>query len=97
VAELPINIYERNQSMRRKKLKLPVKLKRGEKLAEPHRLTTGNLAQEDLDHYDVINARGEKVGTVSHTTSMSLAPPFNERHWLVQADLAGNVVVDARW
>jgi len=76
---------------------LPVKLKRGEKLGELQRVTSGNLDQKDVDHYDVINAKGDKVGKVAHTTTMSLAPPFNERHWLVQEDLAGNVVVDARW
>lgn len=57
----------------------------------------GNLGQLDAETYDVIDAQGQTVGTVVYTASTTLKPPHRTSYWLVQRDLAGNVIVEKRW
>ena len=61
------------------------------------RATRGNLGQHEVETYDVVDAQGQLVGTVTYTASMSLKPPFRSSYGLVQTDSNGKVVVDVRW
>ena len=72
-------------------------LNTGETLRKAKSTTTGNLAQLDTDLYDVIDAQGQVVGGVVHTTAISLKPPFVTRNELIQTNLDGSEVLRARW
>ena len=69
----------------------------GETLRQAQNISTGNLGQQDVEHYEVIDAQGQAVGTVEYSARTSLTPPFPTRYRLLQKDSAGNVIVEARW
>jgi hypothetical protein len=71
-------------------------LKPGESLRLTNRSTSGNFDQDDVEHYDVINAQGQTVGSVIHEAYTSLKPPCATRHWFVQKGLDGTVIVEQR-
>ena len=72
-------------------------LNTGETLRKATSTTTSNLGQFDSNVYDVIDAQGQTVGGVVHTTAISLKPPFVTRNELIQTNLDGSEVLRARW
>jgi hypothetical protein len=50
------------------------------------------------EHYDVVDAQDQVIGTAFYTASTSLKPPFKTTHYLVvQKHVNGNVIVEKRW
>lgn len=74
-----------------------LKLQPGETLRRSGGTKSGNLDQHEVEMYDVIDLRGDSVGTVLYTETFCIRPPFRANHSLVQKDPDGKVVVDLRW
>ena len=72
-------------------------LNHGESVRLTKRITTGNLLQDDVEHYDVVDAQGQVVGAVVHEANTSLWPPCITHHWLVQTGRNGKVIVEEWW
>jgi hypothetical protein len=69
----------------------------GETVRPTHGITTGNLGQNDVEIYDVIDAQSQVTGTATCIEATLLKPPFKTSCSLVQKDIAGKVIVDLRW
>lgn len=69
----------------------------GEELRLLERAMTGNLGQRDVEQYEVVDAQGLTVGTVTYTATTTLKPPFRASYWVVQKDGDGNVILEERW
>lgn len=96
-------MLDKNQLATAKAITIPtlvkkkLTLKRGRKLGPVTRETVGRHDEDDIYRCDVINAKGLKVGTVTHTAIACVWLPVRTDHWLVQRDIDGTVVVDTRW
>ena len=73
-----------------------VLLKDGETLVLTGRSSKGFMAETDVETYDVVDADGQKVGSVTmedHTAVKGLRRTIS----VVQVDLAGEVLVREAW
>ena len=74
-----------------------LKLGPGETLRESRREMKGTLGQNDVEEHDVVDAQGQKTGTVVYRSMTLLRPPFRTTYTLVQADTEGKVMLKVRW
>ena len=71
-------------------------LKEGEVLEHVSHRMKGTLQEEDIDTYDILNASGEKVGSVTHTDHTAIRG-FTRTQTIEQYNSEGKLVVDTRW
>lgn len=71
-------------------------LKEGESLRLVGRVTAGNLAQDDVEDYEVFDALGGVTGAVRLWVSTSLKPPFRTSYRLEQRDALGSLIAQER-
>lgn len=74
-----------------------VRLSEGESLRLDGKHDKGNLGQEEIERYSIIDREGQVTGAVQITDHMSIKAPFRRSHHLVQRDSQGAVVLDERW
>lgn len=77
--------------------KSKIKLSEGETIRLDDQYTRGNLGQEEVKLYSIINAVGGVVGSVQYTDHTSITAPFRNSHHLVQRMSDGQETVDERW
>ncbi|MDX1723729.1 MAG: hypothetical protein R3355_11595 [Pseudomonas sp.] len=73
-----------------------LKLNEGDTLVQESHRSKGPLAETDIYTYSIVNAQGEKVGSVVHVDHTSIKG-FNRSQSVEQRDISGNLVVDVRW
>lgn len=74
-----------------------LKLNPGEELRQTQSTSVGNLLQDDLESYDVIDSQGTKAGSVVYSASTSLKPPFRTANQVEQRNMVGDVIVRESW
>jgi hypothetical protein len=77
-------------------LKEKIKLNPGETLKQESHRSKGTLAETDIWTYAVLDANGNKVGSVVHTDHTSIKG-CNRTQSDEQRDAKGNVIVDVSW
>jgi hypothetical protein len=77
--------------------KSKIKLGEGETIRLDNKHTKGNLGQEEVEIYSIINAVGGVVGSVQYIDHTSIKAPFRNSHHLVQLMSDGQVTVNERW
>ncbi|MGJ0223560.1 hypothetical protein ACQUZK_09185 [Streptococcus pyogenes] len=78
------------------KLEDKVQLQDGERLELVAHRSKGTLSETDIFEYAVVNAAGEKVGSVVHTDHTAIKG-FQRTQTVEQRDAQGKMVVDAVW
>lgn len=73
-----------------------LKLEEGETLRLDRKYETGNLGQEEVEVYLVIDQHGKVVGSVQYTDHTNIRAPFRQSFHLVQLK-AGTKLVEERW
>lgn len=58
--------------------------------------TKGPLEETEIDTYDVLNALGERIGSVIYTEHIAIKG-FARTYLIEQFDLAGKSLRNARW
>lgn len=71
-------------------------LKEGDVLVEVGHRMKGTLQETDIYTYDVLNASGEKVGSVIHTDHTAIRG-FTRTQSLEQRNSEGKLIVDTSW
>jgi hypothetical protein len=74
-----------------------VRLQPGETLRLVGQLTRGNLAQEDIEEHEVVDASGQVTGAVRLSSKTALKPPCVTRYLLEHRDAEGRVIAEERW
>ena len=74
-----------------------VVLQTGETLRFIGRTCKGNLDQNEVEEYEIVDLEGAVKGTVTLRTSTSLRPPHRTSYSLEQRDVAGTLTTQAMW
>lgn len=77
--------------------KSKLKLEEGDMVRLDRKYEKGNLGQEEVEHYSVINFDGEVTGSVQYTDHTSIKAPFRRSRHVVQSGKGGQILVDERW
>lgn len=77
-------------------MKNRVKLKDGESLKFVSSSSKGFMAEEDINHYSVVDAQGQVVGAVVHHDHTAVKG-FRRTQSVRQTDASGAVIVDETW
>ncbi len=77
-------------------MKEKLKLNQGETLNLVKSRSEGFMAETDVDDYEIVNAAGEVVGSVTYTNHTAVKG-FRVTQSVVQKDANGKVIVDTRW
>lgn len=73
-----------------------IKLNPDETLKQESHRSKGTLAETDTWTYAVLDSKGNKVGSVTHTDHTSIKG-FNRTQSVEQRDANGKIVVDVTW
>ncbi len=74
-----------------------VRLSPGEALEFKSKHEKGNLGQEEVELYSVVDSEGKVIGSVRYIDHMSIKAPFHRSLHLIQIDSMGKALVDERW
>ena len=74
-----------------------VTLQLGETVRFIGRSSKGNLDQNEVEEYEIVDLEGAVTGTVTVRTSTSLRPPHRTSYSLEQRDGTGTFVTQASW
>lgn len=74
-----------------------VRLSPGETLEFKSKHEKGNLGQEEVELYSVVDSEGTVNGSVQYIDHMSIKAPFHNSLHLIQHDSMGRILVDERW
>ena len=77
-------------------MKDKLKLNSGDQLVQESHRTKGTMAETDIWTYSIVDASGNKVGSVTHTDHTSLRG-FNRTQSVEQRDESGKLIVDLTW
>ena len=77
--------------------KSKLKLAEGDKIRLDHKYKKGNLGQEEVEHYSVLNFDDEAIGSVQYTDHTSINAPFCRSIHVVQRDSNDQIIVDEKW
>lgn len=73
-----------------------VKLNVGESLRRLSHRSKGPLAETDVEEYEIVDAGGTVVGTVTYTDHTTING-FKRKQSIVQRDVSGKTVHEERW
>lgn len=73
-----------------------VKLNVGESLRRLSHRSKGSLAETDIEEYEIVDAAGTVVGTVTYTDHTTING-LKRQQSLVQRDASSNVIHEERW
>jgi hypothetical protein len=73
-----------------------IKLNHGEKLQQESHRSKGSLSETDIWTYTVIDASGNKVGSVVHTDHTSIRG-FQRSQSVEQRDANGKIILNISW
>ncbi len=74
-----------------------LKLSECETLRLDRKYERGNLGQEEVELYSVLNPEGQVMGSVQYIDHTSIKAPFRQSFHLVQRHKDGMTLVDGRW
>jgi hypothetical protein len=74
-----------------------LKIADGEVLRLDSKYEKGNLGQEEVALYSIVDAQGKITGSVQYTDHTSIKAPFHQSLHLVQRDESGKTIIDERW
>lgn len=69
----------------------------GETLKFEGKHDKGNMGQEEIERYSIIDSSGKVTGSVQYTDHVNIKAPFKRSLHVVQRNNAGGIVVDQRW
>jgi hypothetical protein len=99
VAVCPRTLIALTTSRERKmntEAELKLALQAGDTLKHENHRMKGSLMETDIDTYSVLNAAGEKVGSVIHTDHTA-QKGFRRTQNVEQRDASGKIIVDVSW
>ena len=73
-----------------------LKLNQGETLKRESSRSKGTMAEMDIYTYSILDASGEKVGSVKHTDHTAIRG-FQRTQTLEQRNKLGDIIVDETW
>lgn len=77
-------------------MKERLKLNQGETVNHVKPRSEGFMAETDIEEYEIVNAAGEVVGSVTYKIHTAVKG-FRVTHSVVQKDINGKAIVDTRW
>lgn len=73
-----------------------LKLNDGDSLIQENHRSKGTMAETDIYTYSIIDAQGNKTGTVVHTDHTAIKG-FQRTQTVEQRDISGVLIVDVSW
>ena len=74
-----------------------LKISDGDEVKFISKFNAGHMGQKERYKYEIINAKGELVGTVKYVEYTSTKAPFNETYTLQQKGINDNEILFERW
>jgi hypothetical protein len=57
----------------------------------------GNLGQEEVSLYSIVDSNGVILGSVQYTHHTSIKAPFKNSYHVIQYDTSGAIIFEERW
>jgi hypothetical protein len=77
--------------------KLRLKLEEDDTIRFDSKYEKGNLGQEEVEIYSVLNYKGEVTSSIQYTCHTSIKAPFQQSFHLVQRGDTGQTIIDETW